>query len=75
DKKNGEKTFLLKLIIYDNTARIPVIIWDLNAVNCLKIINEEDHVILSKINIKFNSYTEQNEIHFTKKSNLQVIQK
>jgi ssDNA-binding replication factor A large subunit len=73
DKKNGEKTFLLKLQIFDDTAMISVVIWDMNAVNCLKIINEGDSVILTSVKIKYNSFTGQNEINFTKKSSLKVI--
>jgi len=72
DLKNGEKTFLLKLILKDETSSVIVNIWGMNAVRCLKIIDERAKVSLSNILVKFNSYTSQNEIYFTKKSTLEL---
>ncbi len=74
DLKNGEKSFLLKLIISDDTSSIRLVLWDMKAIECLKIVNIGDSVILSNVLIKYNSYTEMNEINFTKLSYLQKIQ-
>ncbi|MFX0141271.1 MAG: hypothetical protein ACFFDN_46960, partial [Candidatus Hodarchaeota archaeon] len=61
DKKNGEKTFLLKLILSDNTTSIPVVLWDMDAINCLKRINEGDRILISLVYVKYNSYIGQNK--------------
>ena len=46
--KNGEKSFLLKFILSDNDTSVRVVVWGMNAVNCLKMINEGDIIELSK---------------------------
>ena len=75
DKKNGEKTFLLKFILSDDTADIMVNVWGMNAVNCLKVINEGDSIVLSSVFVKTNSYSAQNEIVFTQQSLLKDAEK
>ena len=70
DKKNGEKTFLLRLVLNDNDSSIPINIWGMDAVNCLKTFNEGDKIILSHAQVKNNSFTKRNEIYFTKKTSL-----
>jgi replication factor A1 len=71
--KNGDKSFLLKLILSDETASIKINIWGMNAVNCMKIINDGDGVRLSNVLLKENSYSNERELNFTKSSRLQVI--
>jgi replication factor A1 len=71
--KNGDKTFLLKLIISDRTGSIKVNIWDMKAVEYLKILNEGKKVKLTNVLIKFNSYSNEKEISFTKSSRLKTI--
>ena len=66
---------MLKLILYDDKAEIPVVLWDMDAINCLKQINEGDRIMISMVYVKFNSYAGQNEIHFTRKSTLKVYPK
>jgi ssDNA-binding replication factor A large subunit len=73
DLKSGEKSFLLKLIVSDDTSSIRLVLWDMRAIECLKIINEGDFVILSNVLIKTNTYTEQKEIRFTRYSTLEKI--
>lgn len=71
--KNGEKSFLLKLILSDETASIRINIWGMNAVNCMKIIDDGDGVRVSNVLLKENSYSNEKELNFTKRSRLQVI--
>ncbi|MCK4380957.1 MAG: hypothetical protein KAW51_07425 [Candidatus Lokiarchaeota archaeon] len=71
--KNGEKSFLLKLILSDDTASIKVNIWGMKAVEAIKIINDGDGVRLTNVVIKENSYSNEKELNFTKNSRLELI--
>lgn len=71
--KNGDKSFLFKLVLSDESASIKVTIWGLQAVECVKLITDGDKVKLSNIVIKENSYTNEKELNFTKKSTLEVL--
>ncbi|MHA1491997.1 MAG: hypothetical protein ACTSRI_20375 [Promethearchaeota archaeon] len=73
DLESGEKTFLLKFSLADETASILVIAWGMKAVNCLKILNNGDKIKLSGTLIKLNTYTNEKELHFSKKSTLTKI--
>ncbi len=72
DKDNGEKSFLLKFILFDSSSSIDVVLWDMKAIDCLKLIAEGDIVELSNVIVKHNTFTEVNEIHYSKKSSLVV---
>ena len=71
--KNGEKSFLLKLILSDDTSSIRINIWGMNAVECVKMINEGDAVKLSNVMLKMNSYSNEKELSFIKSSRLEII--
>ena len=66
DNKEGEKSFLLKFTLRDDTSSISVIVWGLNAVNCLKLINIGDKISLSNVLYRADS----SELQFVKNSNL-----
>lgn len=51
-KKNGEKTILLKLILSDDSGSIRVNIWDIYAVEALKLIEEGNIIMLSNVSVK-----------------------
>lgn len=70
--KNGNKSFLLKLILSDDTASIKVNIWGMKAVEAMKIINNGDWVRLTNVVIKENSYSNEKELNFTKRSRLEL---
>jgi replication factor A1 len=72
-KKSGEQTFLLKLLLNDDSTTIRVVIWGMHAIECLKIINNYDLVKLSNITVKRNKYTNEKELMFTKNSTLEVV--
>ncbi|MFX1391919.1 MAG: hypothetical protein ACFE9Z_17780, partial [Promethearchaeota archaeon] len=71
--KNGEKSFLLKLILNDDSASIRINIWGIKAVEYIKLINERDYVKISNVFLKVNSYSNEKELNFTKSSRLEVI--
>ncbi|MFX0040175.1 MAG: hypothetical protein ACFFCY_05110 [Promethearchaeota archaeon] len=71
--KNGTKSFLLKLILSDASSSIRVNIWDLKAVECMKLIRGGDMVRLSNVVIKENFYSNQKELNFTQKSILEIL--
>ena len=73
NKKSGDKTFLLKLFLSDDSTTIRVLIWGMTAVECLKIITDYDTVVISNIAVKENDYTREKELVFTKNSTLQIV--
>jgi len=73
NKKSGDKTFLLKLFLNDDSATIRVLIWGMVAIECLKIINDSDSVVISNVAVRENDYTEEKELVFTKNSTLQIV--
>jgi len=70
--KNGEKTFLLKLILSDESKSIRVIIWGMNAIECLKVLSNGDFVEMTNLTVKQNIYTDEKELLFTKNSVLRI---
>lgn len=72
DKEDGEKSFLLKFILFDSSSSIEVVLWDMKAIECLKLISEKDTIELTNVIIRHNTFTEVNEIHYSKKSSLVV---
>jgi len=68
--KNGEKTFLLKFLLKDDTSSINVAIWGMNAIECLKYLNQGEKIKLYNFKVKFNTFTQQNEISFIRNSKL-----
>jgi len=73
NKKSGDKTFLLKLFLSDDSTTIRVLIWGMTAVKCLKIITDYDTVVISNVAVKENDYTREKELVFTKNSTLQIV--
>jgi len=45
----------------------------MKAIECLKLIGEGDIIELSNVTVRHNTFTEVNEIHYSKKSSLVVI--
>jgi len=70
--KNGEKTFLLKLILSDESKAIRVIIWGMNAIECLKVLSNGDFVEITNLTVKQNTYIDEKELLFTKNSVLRI---
>ncbi|MFX1320804.1 MAG: hypothetical protein ACFFAQ_04080 [Promethearchaeota archaeon] len=72
-KKNEDKTFLLKLILSDDTSSIRVLVWGINAVESLKILNDGIGVKLSNVMIKENPYNNEKELVYTKNSRMKIL--
>ena len=72
-KKNEDKTFLLKLILSDDTSSIRVLVWGINAVESLKILNDGIGVKLSNVMIKENPYSNEKELVYTKNSRMKIL--
>ena len=64
---------MLKFLIEDATGNIVVNVWEMQAVEGFKIIKEGISVSLSDVHVKFNSYSKQNELNFTKNTVLQIV--
>ncbi|MBY9008485.1 MAG: hypothetical protein KGD74_01305 [Candidatus Lokiarchaeota archaeon] len=72
-KKSGDKTFLLKLLLSDDSATIPVLIWGMRAIEYLKIISNGETVVISNVVVKRNTYSNEKELVFTKNSSLEIV--
>jgi len=70
--KTGEKTFLLKVLLSDESKAIRVIIWGMNAIECLKVLSNGDFVEITNLVVKKNTYTDEKELLFTKNSVLRI---
>jgi hypothetical protein len=68
DKKNGEKIFLLKFLLLDETGSIQCLVWNMKAIEVLKIININDVVEIQNILLKKNLYSNEKELQFIKKT-------
>ena len=73
NKKGRDKTFLLKLVVKDELASNRVVIWGMHAIECLKIIKEGNRVHITNLRVKKNSFTNEKELVFTKKSSLRIL--
>ncbi len=71
--KNGEKSFLLKLILSDESGSIKVNIWGISAIKCIRIVSDGDFIKISNLIIKENLYSNEKELSFTKSSRLEII--
>ncbi|MFX1237180.1 MAG: hypothetical protein ACFFAS_14910 [Promethearchaeota archaeon] len=66
--KNGEKSFLLRFLLYDDDNNIEVIVWGMKAVEYFKILveYEEENIVLYNVLVKENQYTRSNQIKINK---------
>jgi len=72
-KKDGEKTFILNLILSDESGSKRVNIWGMNAIEALKILDNGCLVQFTNLSVKENSYTKEKELFYTNKSSMQLI--
>ena len=71
--KSGDKSFLLTMFLEEEGFTIRVKVWGMNAVECLKMVNDGDFVSITNLAVKENKYTLEKELSFTKNSNLTLI--
>ncbi len=72
-KKSGDKTFLLKLLVSDESTTVHVNIWGMDAVESLKLLENGCSIIITNLTARKNSYTQEKELFFTAKSSIQVL--
>jgi replication factor A1 len=72
--KSGDKSFLLSLLLEVETFVVCVKIWDMEAIEYLKLVSNGDCVSITNLVVKENSYTSEKELVFTKNSTLKVLQ-
>ena len=71
--KSGDKSFLLTLLLDAEGFTIRVKAWGMNAVECLKIVNDGDFVSITNLAVKENKYSAKKELIFTKNSRVLLI--
>ncbi len=71
--KSGDKSFLLTILLEAEDTTIRVKAWGMQAVECLKTINDGDFVSITNLAVKENKYTLEKELSFTKNSTLTLI--
>jgi replication factor A1 len=72
-KKNGDKTFLLRLLISDDSVTVPMSIWGMFAIDGLKLLEEGSTCVITCVSVKEDSYAKNKELLFTNKSSIRVI--
>jgi len=72
DTEEGEKSFLLKFELSDETGVINVLVWGMQAIEILRIIENEMVIKLMDVFIEKNEYSDIKELHFTKKTILEI---
>jgi len=66
--KSGDKSFLLTIFLEVDGFTIRVKAWGMNAVECLKVVNDGDFISITNLVVKENKYTTEKELVFTKNS-------
>lgn len=73
DTDEGEKSFLLKFVLSDETGSINVLVWGMQAIEILRMIENDMRVKLLNFFIEKSEYSKTKEIQFTKKSILEIM--
>jgi len=71
--KSGDKSFLLTMFLEVEGFTIRVKAWGMNAIECLKIVNDGDFVSITNLAVKENKYSKEKELAFTKNSSVLLI--
>lgn len=71
-KKNGERSFLLRLALTDKATSIMVNVWGMQAVDYLKQIEDGSKITLYNVVIKFNQFSGKKEVSQTKATRLKI---
>ncbi len=71
--KSGDKSFLLTMFLEAEGFTIRVKAWGMNAVECLKTVNNGDFVSITNLAVKENKYSKEKELAFTKNSSVLLI--
>ena len=71
--KSGDKSFLLTMFLEVEGLTIRVKAWGMNAIECLKIVNDGDFVSITNLAVNENKYSKEKELGFTKNSSVLLI--
>jgi ssDNA-binding replication factor A large subunit len=71
--KSGDKTFLLKITLTDNTGYIKINIWDIKAVELVNLLTIGEPIKISNVIMKLNSYSNEKELNLTKSSQIKIF--
>lgn len=71
--KKGEQTFLLTLMLNDDTGSVKLNIWGLNAVEILGTLEDGNYVKITNLSAKMNSFSHKKELYYTKKSTISIL--
>ncbi|NHJ26006.1 MAG: hypothetical protein EAX89_15625 [Candidatus Lokiarchaeota archaeon] len=72
-KKSGDKTFLLRILVSDESGTVYVNIWGIQAIESLKLIEDDCSISITNLGLKRNRYTQEKELIFTKKSTIMIL--
>jgi len=72
-KKSGDKTFLLRILVSDESGTVYVNIWGIEAIESLKLIEDDCSISITNLGLKRNRYTQEKELIFTKKSTIMIL--
>lgn len=72
-KKSGDKTFLLRILVSDESGTVYVNIWGIEAIKSLKLIEDDCSISITNLGLKRNRYTQEKELIFTKKSTIMIL--
>ncbi len=72
--KSGEKTFVWKFLVSDDSATIRVNMWGLDAIECVKSFREGDLIRITNALVKLNSYSGEKELTLAKKSIIEKLE-
>ena len=71
--KNGEMTFLLRFLFASESSTVTVVVWGMQAVEYLKMIDETRVIRLKNVKLKRNKLTQIKELYVTKHSRLDLL--
>ena len=64
---------MLRFTLNDETGSIDVLVWDLQAIEVLKIIEDNVNIRLMNIIVRSNKTTNKKEIYYLKESTIIII--
>lgn len=73
NKNNGEKSFLLRFSLNDDTGSINVIVWDFQAIEMLSSIKNNMKIIIMNTLLRINNSSKEKELHYLKNSSFRIF--
>jgi ssDNA-binding replication factor A large subunit len=70
--KDGRTVPLLKVVLKDDTSAINVNVWGEEAPRIAREVQDGMNITITNLHVKLNTYSEQKELNYTKKSSILV---